>query len=163
MTTEDQYIYSIQQTFRTYKKLAEDAINQVDEKRLFWTFNNDSNSVAMLIQHISGNMLSRFTAFFDEDGEKPWRNRDLEFEPTLTSRNELMYQWNKGWDCLFAVTDHLSEDDLGKTIIIRHEQYTALQAINRQLAHYSYHIGQLVFLCKMLAKESWKSLSIPKK
>ncbi|MCC6601052.1 MAG: DUF1572 family protein [Crocinitomicaceae bacterium] len=145
-----------------YKEIAEKAMAQVADERLFWTFYNDSNSLAMLVQHISGNMLSRFTNFFEEDGEKPWRNRDREFEYVLTSRKQMLEEWQKGWDCFFNVLNNLKEEDLEKMVSIRNEKHTVLDAINRQLAHYSYHIGQIVYLSKMVAIEGWKSLSIPK-
>lgn len=162
MSVAINYIENLVSVFKNYKTLGEKSIRQVEDKRLFWVFNNDSNSIAMLVQHISGNMLSRFTAFYEEDGEKPWRNRDLEFEPVLSTRKEILEQWEKGWECLFEVLTNLRPEDLDKIVLIRNEKHTVLEALNRQLAHYSYHIGQIVFLSKMVASKEWSSLSIPK-
>lgn len=156
------YIQNLQKTFRQYKTLGEKAMAQVEEDRLFWTFHNHSNSIAMIVQHMSGNMLSRFTNFYEEDGEKAWRARDREFEAVLTSRSEVLEVWEKGWACFFAVLDHLHDLDLERTVYIRQEAHSVMEALNRQLAHYSYHIGQIVFLSKMLKQEEWTSLSIPR-
>ncbi len=156
------YITNTQKVFAQYKTLAEKAMAQVEDKRMFWVFNNESNSVAKIVQHLSGNMLSRFTNFYDEDGEKPWRNRDLEFETLLTTREEIYEAWEKGWSCFLNILNTLHEDDLQKIIVIRGENHTVLEALNRQLAHYSYHIGQIVFLAKMLNETGWQSLSIAK-
>jgi len=160
MKTE--YIKNTQAIFLQYKKLGEKAISQVEEKRLFWEFNNNSNSIAIIVQHMSGNMMSRFTNFYEEDGEKPWRNRDKEFETAVTSRAEMMELWEKGWTVFLSVINNLRDLDLERTIYIRNEPHSVMEAINRQLAHYSYHIGQIVFLSKMVADESWESLSIPR-
>jgi hypothetical protein len=162
MSPSSSLLSNWQKLFRQYKLMAEKAISQVPDERLFWTFYNDSNSIAIIVQHMSGNMLSRFTNFYDEDGEKPWRNRDKEFESVFTTREEVMLAWDKGWMCLFSVLDSLTENDLEKHILIRSETHTVQEAFQRQLAHYSYHIGQLVYLSKMLSIENWKSLSIPK-
>ena len=161
-TTNDALISNWQKTFRQYKTLGEKAMVQVPDERLFWTFYNDSNSISMVVQHMSGNMLSRFTNFFEEDGEKPWRNRDKEFELLISSREEMMLAWDKGWLCFFQILDNLKSTDLDRKVIIRNEEHTVIEAMQRQLAHYSYHIGQIVFLSKMLAIENWNSLSIPK-
>jgi hypothetical protein len=157
------YIKNVQTLFAHYKLLGERAINQVEEKRLFWTFNNDSNSIAMIVQHLHGNMISRFTNFFEEDGEKAWRNRDLEFEQVFTSRAEMMDAWEKGWRCFYDVLYELHDFDLDRTVYIRGEAHSVMEAINRQLAHYAYHIGQIVYLAKMLKEHEWQSLSIPKR
>ncbi|MDZ4823896.1 MAG: DUF1572 family protein [Flavobacteriales bacterium] len=160
--TTSTYLQNLRTLFPFYKSLGEKAIAQVEEKRWFWCFNNDSNSIAMIVQHLSGNMLSRFTNFFTEDGEKPWRHRDKEFESILTSREEVMEAWENGWAVFLEVLDNLVEEDLEKVIYIRNEGHTVVEALNRQLAHFSYHIGQLVFLSKMVAQDPWQSLSIPK-
>ncbi|MFN0033043.1 MAG: DUF1572 family protein [Flavobacteriales bacterium] len=162
MSIENNYIENVQQLFAQYKSLAEKAMTQVEDKRLFWEFNNESNSIAKLVQHLNGNMLSRFTNFYEEDGEKPWRDRDTEFETLLTTRLELNEAWEKGWQCFFNILNNLKENDLMNTVVIRGEKHTVVQALNRQLAHYSYHIGQIVFLAKMLNETGWHSLSIPK-
>lgn len=135
---------------------------QVSEEKLFYQPNVDSNSIAVIVQHLAGNMLSRWTDFLTADGEKEWRNRDAEFETDISGRKELMGLWNKGWQCLEFAMGSLTEEDLKKTIYIRNKGHTVLEAINRQLAHYPYHIGQIVFLAKMLHAEKWKSLSIPR-
>lgn len=159
---EKHYIENIQKTFLQYKVLGEKAMAQVEEKRLFWAFNNESNSIAIIVQHLSGNMISRFTNFYEEDGEKTWRNRDHEFDSVLTTRAEVMEAWTNGWNVFLQVVKHLEPADLHKTITIRNEQHTVIEALQRQLAHYSYHIGQIVFLSKMVAQDQWNSLSIPK-
>jgi len=159
---EKHYIENVQKIFLQYKDLGEKAIAQVEDKRLFWSFNNESNSIAVIVQHISGNMISRFTNFYEEDGEKSWRNRDLEFEPVLSTRHEVLEAWTNGWNVFLQVIHSLEAADLQKSVVIRGEQHTVVEALQRQLAHYSYHIGQIVFLSKMVAQDSWKSLSIPK-
>lgn len=162
MTVELNYIANVQKIFADYKSLGEKAMAQVEDQRLFWIFNNDSNSVAKIVQHLSGNMMSRFTNFYEEDGEKPWRNRDMEFETLCTTKKEVYDSWEKGWLCFLNVINNLKPEDLTKTIVIRSENHTVLEAINRQMAHYSYHIGQIVYLSKMLNETGWQSLSIPK-
>lgn len=156
------HLENLRQIFTQYKVLGEKALAQVEDKRLFWTFHNDSNSLAIIVQHMSGNMVSRFTRFFEEDGEKPWRQRDREFEAVLTSRNEVMEAWELGWDVFLEVLNGLNESDLERTVYIRGEAHTVIEALNRQLAHYAYHIGQMVYLAKMLAHNGWQSLSIPR-
>jgi hypothetical protein len=158
------YIDDLRRIFNQYKKLGEGAMVQVqDEQRLFWTFYNGSNSIGVLVQHLSGDMLSRFTSFYEDDGEKPWRNRDMEFESVLSTRSEVMHHWEKGWRCFIDVLDGLRPQDLEKIVLTGGEEHTVMEALNRQLAHYSYHIGQIVFLSKMLAIDHWDSLSIPQK
>jgi len=161
-STEAGLLINWKKVFATYKDLGEKAIRQVPDDRLFWTFYNDSNSIGIIVQHMSGNMISRFTNFYEEDGEKPWRNRDREFESVLSTRQELIDEWETGWACFMGVLNTLSADDLARRVMIRGESHAVLEAINRQLAHFSYHVGQLVFLSKMLAKDGWESLSIPK-
>lgn len=142
--------------------MGEKAMIQVEDKRLFWCFNNDSNSIAIMVQHVSGNMMSRFTNFYEEDGEKSWRNRDREFEHILTSRMDMMEVWEKGWMTFFNILNNLRDLDLERTVYIRSEPHSVMEALNRQLAHYSYHIGQIVFLSKMITDQDWKTLSIAK-
>lgn len=127
-----------------------------------WQYNEASNSIAVIVQHLWGNMLSRWTNFLTEDGEKDWRDRDTEFETVIKSKDELLAKWNEGWQCLFNALDSLKEEDLSKTIYIRKEPHKVADAINRQLAHYSHHLGQIVYVGKMQLNEKWKSLSIPK-
>jgi len=159
---ETNYLKSIKQQFEYYKILGEKAIDQLEEEQLFISLNEDSNSIATIVKHLSGNMLSRWTDFLTSDGEKEWRNRDAEFENDIKTKSELLAIWNKGWECLFKAINPLSEADLLKIIYIRNEGHTVTEAINRQLAHYPYHIGQIVFLAKLLKKTEWSSLSIPK-
>lgn len=150
-------------TFRAYKKLAEKALDQLQEEEYFITLDEESNSVAVIMKHMAGNMLSRWTEFLTTDGEKPERNRDMEFviEPA-TSKSEVMNYWEKGWQRTFETLEALQPEDLLRTVMIRGETHTVVQAINRQLAHYPYHIGQIVLLAKHFRSANWKSLSIPK-
>ena len=149
--------------FRYYKKLAEGAMEQVADEQLTAVLDPEMNSISQIVKHMSGNMRSRWTDFLTSDGEKPGRNRDDEFEAPASTRAELMKQWNEGWAALFGALEPLSESDLGRTITIRGEPHSVMQAVNRQLGHYSYHCGQIVFLAKHLSSERWKSLSIPRK
>ncbi|OJU74130.1 MAG: hypothetical protein BGO09_06545 [Bacteroidetes bacterium 47-18] len=156
----DSYLGSIKKQFLYYKMLGEKAMEQLQEEQLFWQYNEESNSIAILVNHVAGNMLSRFTDFLTTDGEKPWRNRDAEFTNPFQNKAELMEHWNKGWDGLMNALNQLTEADLEKIIYIRNDGHTVTEAINRQLAHYPYHIGQMVFIAKMLKNEDWKTLSI---
>lgn len=156
------YLASVSNQFAYYKMLGEKAMSQVPDEALFWQYNEESNSIAVIVNHICGNMLSRFTDFLTTDGEKSWRNRDAEFENLFTSREAMMEHWNKGWDLLQATLLGLDEEKLENVVYIRNERHTVTEAINRQLAHYPYHIGQIVFIAKMAASKNWESLSIPK-
>lgn len=156
------YLASAKKNFNQYKLLGEKAIEQLNVENLFWQYNEQSNSIAIIVQHLWGNMLSRWTNFLTEDGEKEWRERDAEFEKIINTKEELLNKWNEGWNCLLAALDSLTNDDLDKTIYIRKEPHTVVDAINRQLTHYSYHIGQIVYLAKMSAGDQWNSLSIKK-
>lgn len=156
------YLESVKKQFKYYKMLGDKTFSQLTEEALFWQYNEDSNSIAMIVNHLHGNMLSRFTDFLTADGEKAWRNRDLEFEPQTITKDAVVKQWKEGWKCLFNAINPLTETDLNQIIYIRNEGHTVIEAINRQLAHYPYHIGQIVMLGKMLAKNGWQSLSIPK-
>ena len=156
------YLASSKQQFIYYKSLAEKAMAQLAPEQLFIQPNEESNSIAMIVQHMAGNMLSRWTDFLTTDGEKEWRNRDAEFEAVLKSKEELMQKWEEGWSCFMNVIDQLQPAQLGQTILIRNEPHTVMEAINRQLAHYPYHVGQIVFYAKQLKGNSFTSLSIPK-
>src|SRR5688572_27423058 len=156
------YLESVRKQFEYYKLLAEKTMDQLPDAKLFWQYNEESNSIAIIVKHLWGNMLSRWTDFLSSDGEKEWRRRDEEFENTVNSREELLQRWNEGWNCLFKAIDSLSDEDLNKIIYIRNQGHTVTEAINRQLAHYSYHVGQIVFIGKMVCNEAWKSLSIPR-
>jgi hypothetical protein len=156
------FLESVLKQFEYYKKLGDQTFAQLNEEQLFWQFNEESNSIAMIVKHLSGNMLSRWTDFLTSDGEKEWRNRDNEFLNDIKSKSELLAKWNEGWQCLFDAIKPLTAADLSKIIYIRNQGHTVTEAINRQLAHYPYHVGQLVFIGKMLCNDNWKSLSIPK-
>lgn len=156
------YLKSVKKQFEYYKMLGEKTLTQVRDDKLFWKFNESSNSIASIVNHLCGNMLSRWTDFLISDGEKEWRNRDLEFENDIDTRVELEERWNKGWECLFMALNSLTEADLQREIYIRNQGHSVVEAINRQLAHYPYHIGQIVFIGKMVCDQSWVTLSIPK-
>ena len=156
------YLDSVKKQMLYYKTVAEKAMDQLEEDQLFFAANEDTNSIAVIIKHMAGNMLSRWTDFLTTDGEKEWRNRDDEFETQTESKKELLALWEKGWNCFFNAINALQPEQLSQIIYIRNEGQTALDAINRQLAHYPYHIGQIVFYAKMLKKSEWTSLSIPK-
>jgi len=159
---EGNYLTSVIAQFEYYKQLAEKTFDQLDEKDFFWKQNEASNSISALIRHLSGNMLSRWTDFLNSDGEKPWRQRDNEFNDSETQIESLMVIWKKGWDCLFSALSGLSNGDLMKTVYIRSMPLSVIDAINRQLAHYTYHVGQIVYIGKYLKGEDWKALTIPK-
>lgn len=156
------YLESVKKQFEYYKMLGEKAFAQLEDDKLFWQYNADSNSIAVIVKHLCGNMLSRWTDFLTADGEKQWRDRDAEFENDIKNRDELLEKWNQGWACLFNALNALTANDLNKIIYIRNQGHSVIEAINRQLAHYPYHIGQIVFLGKMLAEKGWVSLSVPK-
>ena len=148
--------------FRHYKKLAEGAMEQVSDDELFQAFDEEMNSIAIIAKHMAGNMRSRWTDFLTSDGEKPNRNRDSEFVDPPSTRAELMKMWNQGWDQVFEALEPLSDADMERKITIRGEPHSVMQAINRQIAHYAYHVGQIVFLAKHIKGSDWKSLSVPK-
>lgn len=151
--------------FRHYKKLAERAMEQSPDEGLFTVLDAESNSIAIIVKHIAGNMRSRWTDFLTTDGEKPDRNRDTEFEDAPKTRAELMALWERGWKILFDALEPLTDADLARTVTIRTEPHSVTQAINRQIAHYSYHVGQIAFLARHFATQSgkWTSLTIPRK
>jgi hypothetical protein len=155
------YLESAIKQFEYYKMLGEKTFIQIPDEKLFWQYNDESNSIATIVKHLWGNMLSRWTDFFTTDGEKEWRNRDAEFENDIATKQELMDKWDEGWKIFLETLKSLKEEDLEKTIYIRNQGHSIMEAINRQLAHYPYHIGQIVFIGKMGAKK-WISLSIPK-
>ena len=150
------------EVFRQYKKLAERAMAQLTDEQLFTALDEESNSIAIVVKHMAGNMRSRWTDFLLSDGEKPDRNRDTEFENPPATREALMALWEQGWGCLFEALEPLTDADLARTIAIRGEAHSVTQAINRQLAHYPYHCGQIVFLAKHLNHAGWKSLTVPR-
>ena len=150
------------ESFRNYKKMAERAMEQVSDEEFFRAIDNEANSIAVIVKHISGNLRSRWTDFLTSDGEKSDRQRDLEFEIVADSRDGLMQYWNSSWQILFDALDPLKTKDFAKTVAIRGEPHTVAEAINRQLTHYAYHIGQVVLLAKHFRSSDWKTLSIPR-
>ncbi len=156
------YISSAIKQFDYYKGLGDKTIAQLSFEQLKKEFEKDSNSIAIIVKHLSGNMLSRWTNFLSDDGEKEWRKRDEEFEDTFTSKEDLINTWNKGWNCLFEAIKPLSKNDLEQIIYIRNQGHTVTEAINRQMMHYAYHVGQIVFMGKLIKGANWKSLSIAK-
>ena len=146
--------------FRYYKKLAEAAIGQLTDEQLSVSLDAESNSVAIIVKHMAGNMRSRWSDFLVSDGEKSWRNRDSEFEAPSKDRAELLALWESGWRTLFSALEPLTEADLTRTVTIRGEAHSVMQTINRQLAHYPYHCGQMIFMAKHLCSENWRSLSV---
>lgn len=146
--------------FAYYKMLGDKSFDQLSEEQVFWQFNEESNSIAVIVKHIAGNMLSRWTDFLTEDGEKPWRNRDEEFVNTFLTKDEVLNYWEAGWKCLFGALEQISDENLQSTIYIRNEPHTVIDAILRQLAHYPYHIGQMVYIAKMMKNADWETLSI---
>lgn len=156
------YLDSVKKQFEYYKMLGEKTFAQLPDDKLFWQYNEKSNSIATIVKHLWGNMLSRWTDFLTTDGEKEWRDRDSEFYNDIATRQELLDNWESGWESLFKALNSLTQDDLQKEIYIRNQGHTITEAINRQLAHYPYHIGQIVFIGKMVCNNIWTSLSIPK-
>jgi len=148
--------------FRYYKNLSERAMAQVTDEQLVAVLDSEMNSIAQIVKHMAGNMRSRWTDFLTTDGEKPDRNRDSEFSDPPATRQELMALWEQGWQCIFTALEPLSEQDLHKTITIRGEAHSVMQAINRQIAHYSYHCGQIVLLAKHFKSSEWQCLSVPR-
>jgi hypothetical protein len=148
--------------FRYYKKLVERALQQVTDDQLFATLDGEMNSIGVIVKHLSGNMRSRWTDFLTSDGEKPGRDRDEEFSHPPATREALLEMWEDGWQRLLGTLESLSDADLGRTITIRGEAHSAMQAINRQVAHYSYHCGQIVFLAKHFGSDRWQTLSVPR-
>jgi len=149
--------------FRYYKNLAERAMAQLTDTQLLAALDGESNSIAIIVKHMSGNMLSRWQDFLTTDGEKPGRDRDAEFEDPPSTREALLAGWEAGWRCLFGALEPLSDEDMQRPVTIRGEAHSVMQTINRQLAHYAYHCGQIVFLAKHLRSGEWKSLSIPRR
>lgn len=159
---EENYLESVKKQFEYYKMLGDKTFAQLPEQAVFWQYNDESNSIAVMVKHLWGNMLSRWTEFLTADGEKEWRNRDGEFEADITSKAEMIEKWEAGWACLFTALDSIHADNFGTTIYIRNMGHTIVEAVNRQLAHYAYHVGQIVYVGRMIKASDWTSLSIPK-
>ncbi|PYS75138.1 MAG: hypothetical protein DMF73_01650 [Acidobacteria bacterium] len=159
----EHYLEDALRTFRDYKKLAERAFEQIDDEDFFRTIDRESNSIAVNMKHLAGNMLSRWTDFLTTDGEKPERDRDMEFVMLpQTTKAEMVAYWDKGWQCTFDAVQPLKPENLMRRVTIRGQDHTVVQAINRQLAHYAYHVGQIVYLAKHFKASDWQSLSVPK-
>ena len=162
MSLGKEYLTTVIKRLKYYKDLGEKTFEQLDEKDLHHLPTSESNSIAIIVQHLTGNMLSRFTNFLTEDGEKEWRQRDDEFEVHNYSKQQVIELWNKGWECCFKALESLTENDLETIIYIRKEPLSVVDAINRQLAHYPYHIGQIIYIGRMIRNKGWQNLSIPK-
>lgn len=156
------YLESVQKQFDYYKALGDRTFDQLSDEELFFQPNEASNSIAIMVKHLWGNMMSRWTDFLTSDGEKEWRNRDGEFEADIADRKELLGKWEAGWTCLFVALETVDETNIDQLIYIRNMGHSITEAINRQLAHYAYHVGQIVYLGRLIKGEEWESLSIPK-
>ena len=159
---QEVFLESVKKQFAYYKMLGDKTFIQLSDENLFWQFNSDTNSVAIMVNHLWGNMLSRWTDFLTSDGEKEWRDRDAEFEENIKTREELITKWEAGWTCLFNALESINSENFNNTIYIRNQGHSIIEAINRQLAHYAYHVGQIVYVGRMAKGVDWKSLSIPK-
>ncbi|MGE7218851.1 DUF1572 family protein [Priestia koreensis] len=157
-----EYIRVVKARFLDMKRTAERAFDQLEDEMIGWSPNEESNSIGIIVKHMSGNMVSRWTDFFHSDGEKPNRDRDDEFEGTITAREELDARWNRGWTVFLNALDGIGENDLLRPVYIRGEAHTLIEAIERQMYHYSYHVGQIVYAAKQVQK-SWTTLTIPKR
>jgi hypothetical protein len=164
MTVAGAYLDDVRAQFRKMKQLAEGGLTQVSDEELLIRLDPESNSIALVMRHMAGNLRSRFTDFLTTDGEKPSRNRDGEFEMERPlTRDQIMSDWESGWQVLFGALDALSSDDLLRDVYIRGERHSVIQALDRQLTHHAYHVGQIVFLAKHLRSSEWRTLSIPRK
>ena len=164
MSAAAAYLEDVRVQFGKMKKLAEEALSQVSDEELVRSIDEESNSLAIITKHMAGNLRSRFTDFLTSDGEKPNRNRDGEFEiDGSPSRAAVMADWESGWSCLFAALESLTEDDVLLEVTIRGEAHTVIQALDRQMTHHAYHVGQIVFLCKHLRSNAWRNLSMPRR
>ncbi len=156
------YLNSVKKQFEYYKILGEKTFDQLADENLFWQYNEESNSIAIIVNHLSGNMKSRWTDFLITDGEKEWRNRDTEFETIIRTKKELQARWDEGWNCLFTALESINEQNFTDKVFIRNQEHSIPEAINRQMMHYAYHIGQIVYIGKMVKGDAWTSLSIGK-
>ncbi|MBD0778893.1 DUF1572 family protein [Maribacter sp. ANRC-HE7] len=158
----DHYLKSVRFEFHKYKQMGDKTFSQLSNDEILWKYNDDDNSVSQIVKHISGNLLSRWTNIFTEDGEKPWRDRDQEFEDPFTSKEDMIGSWENAWQCLFNTLATINATNFHEQIKIRDEEHSLIEAINRQMTHYAVHVGQIVFLGKMIKGQEWISLSIPK-
>lgn len=159
---QQNFIESVTKQFQYYKQLGDRTFAQLSDQELFWQYNEASNSISIIVNHLHGNMLSRWTDFLNADGEKEWRKRDQEFEDLIKNRAQLDEKWEAGWTCLFDALATINEDNFDQPVYIRNQGHTIVEAVNRQLAHYAYHVGQIVYTGRMIKGEEWTSLSIPK-
>lgn len=159
---QQNYLDSIRKQFHYYKMLGDKTFAVLDEKDFFWQYNEESNSIAVIVKHLWGNMLSRWTDFLTSDGEKEWRNRDSEFEGDLKTKAEVLEKWEAGWNCLFNALDSVIPENFDTVVYIRNMGHSIIEAFNRQLAHYASHIGQIVYIGRMIKGPDWQSLSIPR-
>jgi len=157
----ENYLKSVRFEFRRYKTLGDRTFEQLNEKDCSWMYGDGDNSIALIVKHMAGNMLSRWTNFLIEDGEKPWRDRESEFRNPPKSKKELLRIWENGWNCLFHALDTIDSDNFDTIVKIRNQEHTIIEAVNRQLAHYANHVGQIVLLAKMFKGTDWEPLSIP--
>ncbi|MBD7942600.1 DUF1572 family protein [Psychrobacillus sp. FSL K6-2684] len=162
MSIESEYLLAVKKRFESMKALGDKTFNQLSEEDIHWTLNEESNSIAIIGKHMSGNMISRWTDFLTSDGEKLNRNRDSEFEDNNITKRNLQSMWENGWHVLMKALNELKEEDLLKIVYIRGEDHSVIEAIERQLAHQSYHVGQIVYIGKLIKNKEWKNLSIPK-
>jgi len=162
MDFQKDYLNTVAFEFQRYKLMGDRTFTQISDDDILWKYTETDNSIANIVKHLWGNMLSRWTNFFSEDGEKEWRERDMEFEKPFSTKKEMITAWEEGWQCLFDALESIDSSNFNKTIFIRGEAHTVVQATNRQLAHYASHVGQIVFLGKMIKCTEWISLSIPK-
>lgn len=158
----DHYLKSVRFEFHKYKQMGDKTFSQLTNDEILWKYNDDDNSVSQIVKHISGNLLSRWTNIFTEDGEKPWRDRDQEFEDPFTSKEAMIASWENAWQCLFNTLGTINATNFHEQIKIRNEEHSLIEAINRQMTHYAAHVGQIVYLGKMIKGQEWISLSIPK-
>lgn len=159
---QENYLNSVRQQFQYYQTLGERTFAQLNDEDLFWQYYPESNSIAIIVNHLWGNMMSRWTDFLTSDGEKTWRERDLEFEDVIQTREAMMAKWNEGWNCLYTALDSVNPDNFDTIIYIRNQGHSVVEAVNRQLAHYASHIGQIIYIGRMIRAGEWHSLSIPK-
>ncbi|GAB1158654.1 DUF1572 domain-containing protein [Paenibacillus illinoisensis] len=162
MNMNQTFLETAEKQFLYYKQLGEKAMEQLETEQLFQAWHEDTNSIAVIVKHLWGNMLSRWTDVLTSDGEKPWRARDAEFVNDISTREELMSKWEEGWNCLLSAIRSFAPEQLSQIIYIRNEGHTVMEAITRQLAHYPYHVGQIIYAAKMLKETPWASLSIPR-
>lgn len=162
MSLSEKYLQSAIKEFHRYKTMGDKTFVRLNDQEIHWRVNDESNSIVIIVKHMVGNMLSRWTNFLTEDGEKPWRERDTEFEDPYSSKKEMLNAWEKGWQCVFEALDTIDDGNFHNDILIRNEKHNIFEAVNRQLAHYAYHTGQIIVTAKNILGDRWQSLSIPK-